>query len=724
MLCMFNASFVEAATTGNSATGLSKGLVGWWTLDGKDTNWATGSVTDKSGNGLTASVVNMGTSTSPIAGPVGQALKFGGASYLKLKTGSIIGSNTDFTISMWVKATASSWSSMTQNPLYTEEADNVSQHVANYFYINGSQTGQCNNNTASPGQVSFAQFTPSDGDFCSISVLSLNKWYYITYTQQGTSRKIYINGKLDVSDSLAETYTGGTIAASRLGTYVSGGRYFPGQIDDVRIYNRALSASEVKQLFNQGSANIASSPTGINSGLIGWWTLDGKDTNWQTNNTNDLSGQNRNGTITNISTTTGVVSGVVGQSFKFNGSSSYVKTSSFPGLNSGHTVSVWVYFNNTSGVQAIWSKSGVGGGGAPTDGGHLALGWLGATGEIVWDWGGANTTHHTTGLGLQPKKWYNIVFRIDNNGNIAMFINNVKQSLNSSSDSLPLNTSGPLYIGADNGNTDFFNGQIDDLRMYNRVLSDTEIAQIYNQGSSKFASSPTSISSSLAGWWTFDGKDTSWRTNTTNDLSGNGNTGTLTNLSTSSSALAGALGQALKFNGTTQSVKITNNSNLNFTTNNFAISAWIYPTGIPALNAAAYKASIFDRWDHACTGHGYAFFLENTQWFDARTTLGFAINCGGNLGVEYSIGADNKLVNNKWQHVVVVVSGNTSTFYVNGVAYPGYALTQTPTTYNGPAYIGNSISNIAPFPGNIDDVRVYSRALTGSEVTQLYNAGR
>ena len=54
-------------------------------------------------------------------------------------------------------------------------------------------------------------------------------------------------------------------------------------MDDVRIYNRALSTAEISQLYKQGGGKISKAPTGITTGLntrlVGWWTFDGKDVN-------------------------------------------------------------------------------------------------------------------------------------------------------------------------------------------------------------------------------------------------------------------------------------------------------------------------------------------------------------------------------------------------------------------------------------------------------------
>jgi hypothetical protein len=53
---------------------LSNGLVGYWPLDGAVTNWNTGTTLDLSGSGNTGSLVSLSTTSSPVAGKIGQAL--------------------------------------------------------------------------------------------------------------------------------------------------------------------------------------------------------------------------------------------------------------------------------------------------------------------------------------------------------------------------------------------------------------------------------------------------------------------------------------------------------------------------------------------------------------------------------------------------------------------------------------------------------------------------
>ena len=88
------------------------------------------------------------------------------------------------------------------------------------------------------------------------------------------------------------------------------------------------------------------------------------------------------------------------------------------------------------------------------------------------------------------------------------------------------------------------------------------------------------LSNGLVAYWTFDGKDTPWTSSTaatTLDKSGNGNTGTLTNMNQSTAPVPGKIGQALKFDGSSGYVSASPISSL---TDNLTFSAWLNWTGV------------------------------------------------------------------------------------------------------------------------------------------------
>src|SRR3989344_7872531 len=81
------------------------------------------------------------------------------------------------------------------------------------------------------------------------------------------------------------------------------------------------------------SVKINSSQAGmLTSGLVGYWTFDGQDTNWGANTTDDVSTNSNIGTMTNMSTTTSPVPGVAGRGLNFYGSDDYVGGGTHAGL--------------------------------------------------------------------------------------------------------------------------------------------------------------------------------------------------------------------------------------------------------------------------------------------------------------------------------------------------------------------------------------------------------
>jgi len=87
----------------------------------------------------------------------------------------------------------------------------------------------------------------------NITIIPLNRWVFLTGTWNGTRVKIYIDGILDRNEEQT-IVPAGTIHAKRIGALNPPAfpLAFNGIIDEVRIYNRALSASEVRANFNAG----------------------------------------------------------------------------------------------------------------------------------------------------------------------------------------------------------------------------------------------------------------------------------------------------------------------------------------------------------------------------------------------------------------------------------------------------------------------------------------
>ncbi|GEM_PF-2442411 len=213
--------------------------------------------------------------------------------------------------------------------------------------------------------------------------------------------------------------------------------------------------------------------------------------------------------------------------------------------------------------------------------------------------------------------------------------------------------------------------------------------------SSQLGALSASLSTNLVGYWNFDeGSGT-----TANDSSGNGNTGRFINIAnpptTTSGWTTGVKGGALSFDGVNDYVD-AGSDKLN-TAQPFTMSAWV-------------NSRVFSLGDCAIAG----------EWNGGK---GAMLYCGGNRWDFHvqntSILATTLVSANTWVHLVGTYDGITARLYLNGVQENSATVTATNavTPFNIGTYANDAGSN---FPGSIDEVRVYNRALSPSEVSGLY----
>jgi hypothetical protein len=96
------------------------------------------------------------------------------------------------------------------------------------------------------------QFGGTDGNTREINsgiVLNTDQWYHLVGTYDGNTAKIYIDGIEEGSISTSATIN--MPNSWTIGSWDGGGNVHDGDLDDVRLYNRALTASEISQLYNK-----------------------------------------------------------------------------------------------------------------------------------------------------------------------------------------------------------------------------------------------------------------------------------------------------------------------------------------------------------------------------------------------------------------------------------------------------------------------------------------
>jgi prepilin-type N-terminal cleavage/methylation domain-containing protein len=190
-----------------------------------------------------------------------------------------------------------------------------------------------------------------------------------------------------------------------------------------------------------------------------------------------------------------------------------------------------------------------------------------------------------------------------------------------------------------------------------------------------------------------------------------------TNVTTDAS---GRISTALTFNGSSDYISVANNDNLNFGTGDFSIFSWVYLDTVPVFGRIASKShwNVTGAWAFGCVG----------DWGGMRV-FNIAVRRVGYINDFISQDLTSVMTTENWHHMGVTRTSGVITFYLDGISYSGInvnnagaPLDQDLTTAD-PLKLGVLDSSSEFLDGNLDDVRIYNRALTSTEITQLYNNG-
>ena len=462
--------------------------------------------------------------------------------------------------------------------------------------------------------------------------------------------------------------------------------------------------------------NTSDKLAGPQGGLVGNWSFDGQDMG--TTSAADLSGNNYTGWLYG-----GIqkATGVSGQALKFDGVNDYVKivpTSYLPNISISvwvkspaapkTTFDSWVYVYRERNLALRWDN-----GDSP-----------GTIGVMVGG-GYAGTSIGT----IQPNQWYHIVGTFDGT-TLSAYKNGVFVS--SVEPGTPDDVGDPssFEIGCRDTITEYFNGSIDEVRIYNRALSTNEITELYRLGASRMkVNTPDTKAgpqSGLVGNWTFNGPDINNFTNSAFDRSSSYATGTMTNMATSTRAVPGISGQALKFDGSDDGVNLgTPGALSNITVR--TIVAWIYPRNLGEGSKGAIMNSA-----NSTTGWSFHFCSNDVTYCTSiANTIGYIQSRDGGTNAGNWTFPANTVNFNQWQQVAFVYDrssvSNDPVFYYNGSPVAVTEVFSYGTTVDSDSSIskgiGYSVTEGYTFDGLIDEVRVYNRALSASEITDLYTAG-
>jgi len=586
----------------------------------------------------------------------------------------------------------------------------------------------------------------------SITLPSVNVWHNAVGTYDGTTMKLYIDGALAGSTTVATPGTALAVTNSPLmiGTKNPGsttvGNYFNGAIDDVRVYNYALTASDVSTLLTNTApaapTSLLATPTSASTMTVTFtdnanneagFVLERKlgagsysviaqlaantaggtttfiDTGLAANSTytyrvraynvvdysaysNESSGMTQGVALNSLTAewrfdesggttaadatgnqNTGTLFGNPvfvtdtpdgsAHSLSFNGTSQWVRVNDSPYLEpaSAITLAAWVKASDWSQTRGIISKGAREGSYYLIANNGLLTFNLSNQGTVVAPLPGTGVWHYVVG------SYDGATMKIYVDGQLVAS-HTATGTLATSSD--------PLFIGgtADSVNTGLtFSGLIDDARVYNYALSPQQISAIYGNVAT----------------WKFDDNAGS----TAVDSSPNGNNLTLFNFP---AWTPGIDNSSLSFDGATQYGTANDNLSLNPTT---AITLAGFVKATAWTSGARIVQKGFNTPQYSLSALG--------------GNLQFALNGVGTLSIALpSIGV--------WHQITASYDGSTMRLYVDGALAASLAATGLIAVGSEPLYIASAAATAGTFfQGQLDDLAIYSRALTAGEVAGL-----
>ena len=520
----------------------------------------------------------------------------------------------------------------------------------------------------------------------------LNSWTYITAVKSNTSYTVYYNGVLQTSSATVPGDPAPSTQIIRIGANINGSAtngHFKGFIDEVKIYPYARTATQIKSDYNSRNSNKGSSANlgstidnlrSLSDGLVGYWKFD-ENTGAVTT---DSSGVGNSGAFGTGSSAPTWSTGKYGVGLSFDGNIDYVQKSSFSN------------FPSTEITTSFWIKT------ADTGDGIISYASSVSDNNDFLIFTSSNLSFYvknigvTTGISVSDNSWHNIIATWKSSGGeIKVYKDGVLSYTGSVSSGQSITSSGCLVFGQEQDSvcgsfdsTQAFNGNLDEVRIYNRALSPNEVSQLYN-----WAPGPVA-------YWDFNeniGTTTKNKTNNNNNFTFNAG-------SSAPTWVNGKYGSGLKFNGNNNWLETSLSPSIPASTN-YTQSLWFYPTSA----ADGILIDDYNRWEH--------YIQMNSD----RTVKACYYNSA------FICTTSTSTVNlNTWNYVTAVVeSGSSIKLYLNGTLWAqNTSVGSTQSRIIDDVIIGaGGSTHPTPFTGIIDDVKIYNYARTQKQIVEDMNAG-
>ncbi len=454
--------------------------------------------------------------------------------------------------------------------------------------------------------------------------------------------------------------------------------------------------------------------------------------------TADISGNANTGAVSGASWTVGKY----GQGLNFNGINNYVNVGNKAGLNltNNFTVEAWIYPTGQGSAGAsggiIVNKESV-----------YEIGRFG-NGSIRWafQWNnGVGWLWNDTGINAPLNQWTHVAITFSPTAQIKAYKNGVLASTVQGQASL-LTNANSLWIGGRSGFSQFFQGNIDEVRIYNgRTLAQGEIQLDMNTPVSPSNGAITSYevmrnmalaTTLLPSVMTYQDADglaaDQTYTYSVNAVGPGGRIPSSDVPATTAdcsapdkpviSSVAGACvgGTALNVDGANGHVSIPDHAQLRLT-GDMTVMSWVYLnarasnwTRLVGKGSSATGMRNYGLWVYGPDGR-ILFQIGNVatnQWANAGTSWGTVTNA---LSMSLS----------QWYLLTGVKQGGTIYLYLNGTLVASTAIGfPVPTSNADPLKLGFYDSTYPLHNGALDEVKIYSRALSAAEITAAYDSGR
>jgi hypothetical protein len=501
------------------------------------------------------------------------------------------------------------------------------------------------------------------------------------------------------------TQAGYAMANALVGFTTTLGLFNGNQIPANQVYTNYTNANGIATAFlnqqgNNGQALVRATAFNGNSALtanlVGWWPFN----LGQGNTTFDLSGNGNSGSMKGYAgwSSPNYIAG-------FDGNTSYIAPTNTALMQPGSiTYSAWIYPTyapaSSSACSRVIQDGSDGGGGWEMDfdclGGSTASTAATCAAHTANGWSSdANTPP------LQLNKWYMVTCQYSSaSGVVSTYVDGQLVASNTIGGGVITYGSAAVpYIGVDDAKKalQFFYGRIANAQVYNSLLTQTQILQLYQSG----ISGVPVTSGSVVGWWPLNGN--------ANDYSGNGFNGTiygnLNFIPSQASPGNNATGVlAASFNGVAD-VIVPPAVSLNATS--ISVSSWVnpYASGNQAIIAKSNTCGggINNGWVLELINNNPSVWIYGVTSGWVSSTLAVPTNAISNVGFTYG-------------------SGQLA-FYINGQKSTATTATSNALPLNNANVLIGNQGACNLFHGNISNVQMYNNVLTSSQMQQIYSMG-